>query len=443
MESRLRLSAVRCAALSVMMTLAAVLSGPRTAQAAVGDVVAAVEFDTACPSGIGVGIAFDGVNLWFSCTVFNDHFLEGANDLYRATTAGVVTASYKINTVDDTGIGALAYDAGRNGIWVGWGNAGGGASLGNVWFVSLDAGKNVVTSAVVGNIAAEPGLLVFRLDDGLAYDGLTDGLYFSDDGSTTIHHYGVVPGAVPTVGAHLDDFPWGGAAPYNSGLAIGGSLLYEGSDGSNHVWVVDKVTKAPSFDFATSIGAIRDEDLECDELTFAPTEVMWSMEAYDTDYNHDGIAHRLAGAYEIPAGSCVHGGGGTTTGRMTGGGTVGTSNVRHGFELHCDAGVGPNNLQVSWSKGNKFHLETLESATCSDDPTITPNPPEAGFDTYVGKGMGRYNGVSGYTIEFKFTDAGEPGINDHAKISITAPDSSVVLSVSGNINRGNQQAHAK
>ncbi len=443
MESRLRLSAVRCAALSVMMAFAAVLSGPEAAQAAVGDVVAAVEFDTACPSGIGVGIAFDGVNLWFSCTVFSDHFLEGANDLYRATTAGVVTASYKINTVDDTGIGALAYDAGRNGIWVGWGNAGGGASLGNVWFVSLDAGKNVVTSAVVGNIAAEPGLLVFGLDDGLAYDGLTDDLYFSDDGATTIHHYDVVPGAVPAVGAHLDAFPWGGTTNYNSGLAIGGSLLYEGADGGNHVWVVDKVTKAPSFDFVTSIGQIRDEDLECDELTFAPTEVMWSIETYDTDFDGVGGAHRLAGAYEIPAGSCVHGGGGTTKGRMTGGGTVGTSAVRHGFELHCDVGVSPNNLQVSWGKGNKFHLETLESATCSDDPTITPNPPEAGFDTYLGKGRGRYNGVSGYTIEFKFTDAGEPGINDTAQITITAPDSSVVLSVSGNINRGNQQAHAK
>ena len=237
MGSRLCLSEVRCAALGVMVALAMVLSGPRTAQAAVGDPVAAVEFDTACPRGIGVGIAFDGVNLWFSCTVFGDQFLEGANDLYRATTAGVVTASYRINTVDDTGIGALAYD------------------------------------------------------------GLTDDLYLSDDCSTTIHHYDVVPGAVPAVGAHLDDFAWGGAGPYNSGLAIGGSLLYEGSDGANHVWVVDKVTKAPSFDFATSIGEIRDEDLECDELTFAPTEVMWSIEAYETDYDGDGVAHRLAGAY--------------------------------------------------------------------------------------------------------------------------------------------------
>jgi hypothetical protein len=430
-----------------MIALAAVLTGPETVHAALGDPVAAVEFDTACPSGIGVGIAFDGVNLWFSCTVFSDRFLDGANDLYRATTAGVVTASHKINTVDDTGIGALAYDAGRNGLWVGWGNAGGGASLGNVYFVSLDAGKNFVASAVVGNVAAvEPGIIDCGLDDGLAYDRLTDDLYFSDDCSTTIHHYDVVPGVVPTVGAHLDDFAWAGDACFNSGLAIGGSLLYEGSDGCNHVWVVDKVTKAASFDFVTSFGEIRDEDLECDEVTFAPVEVMWSMEAFEVDFDGDGLAHRLAGAYEIPAGSCKHGGGGETVpakGRMTGGGTVGTTNVRHGFELHCDVSDSPNNLQVSWSKNNKFHLETLESATCSDDPSIAPNPPPAGFDTYVGKGKGRYNGVSGYTIEFKFTDAGEPGINDNAQISITAPDSSVVLSVSGNINKGNQQAHAK
>ena len=130
-------------------------------------------------------------------------------------------------------------------------------------------------------------------------------------------------------------------------------------------------------------------------------------------------------------------------GRMTGGGSVFTEDrtrVTHGFELHCDASEVPNNLQVNWDKGNKFHLESLDSARCSDDPKIDEAPPVAGFDTYKGKGTGRYNGVSGATIEFTFTDAGEPGKNDFAQITITDA-SGVVLTVSGNLKNGNHQAH--
>lgn len=130
-------------------------------------------------------------------------------------------------------------------------------------------------------------------------------------------------------------------------------------------------------------------------------------------------------------------------GRMTGGGSVFNASMRvtHGFELNCDASKTPNNLQVNWGKGNKFHLENLNTASCSDDPAITPNPPAAGFDTYVGTGTGRYNGVSGYTAEWTFTDAGEPGKNDLAKIVIKDASNNVILSVSGKLNNGNQQAH--
>ena len=56
--------------------------------------------------------------------------------------------------------------------------------------------------------------------------------------------------------------------------------------------------------------------------------------------------------------------------RMTGGGkfTDGNMTVTHGFVLHCNVARLPNNLQVNWN-GNKFHLESLTSATCSDDPS--------------------------------------------------------------------------
>ena len=129
-------------------------------------------------------------------------------------------------------------------------------------------------------------------------------------------------------------------------------------------------------------------------------------------------------------------------GRMTGGGSIGNTGVRHGFELNCDATKGPNHLEINWGKGKKFHLETLTSATCSDNLAISPNPPSAPFDTYKGKGTGRYNGVSGATAEWTFDDKGEPGKNDYATIKITDAGNNTVLNVSGNLSSGNHQAHA-
>ncbi len=143
------------------------------------------------------------------------------------------------------------------------------------------------------------------------------------------------------------------------------------------------------------------------------------------------------------------------TGRMTGGGSFfnedDTSSLRftHGFTLRCDAE--PNNLQINWGgNGNgrgrsggayRFHLEDLTSAMCIDNPDIDEAPPVAGFDTFVGTGFGRLNGVSGAAISFTFTDAGEPGKNgDTATVSITPPGGAPIV-VSGTLMNGNHQAH--
>jgi hypothetical protein len=129
--------------------------------------------------------------------------------------------------------------------------------------------------------------------------------------------------------------------------------------------------------------------------------------------------------------------------RMTGGGSVfgtGKNRVTHGFELRCDASDPRQNLEVNF-QGNKFHLLDLTTATCTDDPAIDEGNPVAGFDTFVGTGTGRYNGVDGATISFKFTDAGEPGKDDTAQMVITDASNNVVLNVSGKLNFGNHQAH--
>ena len=130
-------------------------------------------------------------------------------------------------------------------------------------------------------------------------------------------------------------------------------------------------------------------------------------------------------------------------GRMTGGGSVYTEDgnrVTHGFELHCDPDVGPNNLQVNFD-GNRFHLEQLLRVACYDDPALNPLPRAAPFDTLVGEGLGRFNGQSGYRIWFTLTDNGEPGQTDFARLEIRDPQGRLLLFVAGNLHNGNHQAH--
>jgi hypothetical protein len=273
-----------------LFVIGGVLQVPVSASAANGDQVDSVTFDTECPSGIGVGITFDGTNLWYSCDGTPTP-IEGppAADLYRANpSSGVVTASY--NVADLEGLGALAYDATRNAIWAGWGT---NAGAGKIRLIQLNGTKDVTdtTDAFTAGEAYD-GLL----DDGLAFDAQDDSLYVSPDASTTIYHYAVG-------GSLIGSFLWGGTGCFNSGLAVGGNLLFEGSNGCSHVWVVNKSTHAASFDFPTT--GTRDEGLTCDSETFAE-DVVWSMEAYDSNFEEG--ATRTAFAFEVPAGTCGIGG---------------------------------------------------------------------------------------------------------------------------------------
>jgi hypothetical protein len=132
-------------------------------------------------------------------------------------------------------------------------------------------------------------------------------------------------------------------------------------------------------------------------------------------------------------------------GRMTGGGSVFTDSnerVTHGMVLYCDRRPNSENLEINWGKGNNFHLTSLTTAQCVDDPNIGPAPPQAGFDTLAGTGVGKLNNVDGATVSFVFTDAGEPGKEDTATISVKDAGGNTVLTVSGKLKVGNQQAHS-
>jgi len=175
--------------------------------------------------------------------------------------------------------------------------------------------------------------------------------------------------------------------------------------------------------------------------------------------------HRVAGAYlkgnkhfEVTSGAII-----ATPlppaeglpGRMTGGGRVLTADrtrVTHGMVLPCTVGIAANDkhtaLQVNWGDGHQFHLTRVSEAFCSDDPSIDPGPsgggePQPPFDTHIGRGMGRYNGVDGATVEWAFTDAGEPGRNDRARIVIRDAAGFLVLEVDATLDGGNHQAHTE
>jgi hypothetical protein len=263
------------AALAIFMLVGGPLAGMvRPAAAATGDFVHETTFSVDC--SIGVGIAYDGQHLWYSC------YYEGT--IHRADPlTGVVDYSYSTGL---SGIGAMAFDSARNAIWFDGGN-------GNVYLAQLDASKQVTSVALAFNHPEYSSLV-----DGLAYDGTDDTLYYSGDVQATIYHY-------KSDGTLLGSFSWAGNGCGNSGLAIGGNLLFEGSDGCTHVWVADKSsTSTIVYDFSTvALGdsSFRDEDLECDPNTFAASnqEVMWSKEAYSP---------MRAIAFEIQSGTCGSGG---------------------------------------------------------------------------------------------------------------------------------------
>jgi hypothetical protein len=159
--------------------------------------------------------------------------------------------------------------------------------------------------------------------------------------------------------------------------------------------------------------------------------------------NDDTPGHFTGGGSVFPSATSIQSGGGKSPK---------DTRVTHGFTLHCDVNRLPNRLEVNWGpakNAQKFHLLMLDTAMCTDNPDIDPQQPRAEIDTIFGTGTGRFQAGKtkemDATIEFTFTDDGEPGRDDTANIIITVPGltPAVVLDTGGalNLNMGNQQAH--
>jgi uncharacterized repeat protein (TIGR01451 family) len=252
------------------MTMIAVglcaLAWSGVASAANGDNLRTIIADTSgttCPS-VGTGIAFDGTNLLLSC--WSDSKIVAINPADGSQVS--------IHTISGaSGFGAIAWDNGRHVLWA-----------------CKDAGSEVGTIDLTTNTFTSV-FNSYGCTDGLAYDGSDDTIWSSADVSPTDEHW-------TTTGTLLMQFfnagKIGGCG--NSGIAVGGPNLYLANNGCSQIYTVSK-------DFSTSTlfatFPARLEDLECDNVTFAPVGAIWSKDAYDNTLN----------AWEIPADSCLFGGG--------------------------------------------------------------------------------------------------------------------------------------
>ena len=257
----------RILVVAVLAVLALAFVG--RAGAATGDTLRTISADqsgTACVGGgIGVGLAFNGTNLLVSC-----YFDSTVVAVSPANGAQMIGGVHVI--AGASSLGALAWDSGRNVLWA----CSGFSTIG-----TIDLSTNVFTAAF-GSADCF---------DGLAYDASDDTLWASPDASMPINHYSVT-------GTLLGSFTTSLGGYGNSGIAVGGALLYLANNGGSQIYTSDKAFSLPPVLFASFPARI--EDLECDNVTFAPLGAMWSKDAYDTTLN----------AFEIPAGSCSFGGGG-------------------------------------------------------------------------------------------------------------------------------------
>lgn len=249
-------------------------------QASAGNMLRSIFVNPIPPCGyFSAGVAFDGSELLISC-VFSNVItrvspVDGRN-LGSLTIDGISASE---------GITAMSWDAQNRRLWVG------SATVipQKVYTVTLDKVEQRGTATFKFTHTQGSGE---SWVDGLAFDPTDGTVWLGPDGQTQIYHY-------TQTGNLLVSFSVAGIARFGkSGIVVGSpTKLYVANDGDSQIFSVNKDGTSPAL-FANVPAGKRVEDLECDNVTFAPKSVIWSKYSFD---NYE------LNAYEVPDGECFPG----------------------------------------------------------------------------------------------------------------------------------------
>lgn len=260
------------------------------AYAATGDVLATI--NPALYTGNGRAMAFDGVDKLYY-TIY-----DGSGNIYEVKTDGTGNA---ITTNIGWQAGALAWDAGRGGLWVGRYDG----NPDNIWFLTIPGLVLTYKFSLTGmaNYVPTPHVAEVNHIDGLAYDPVTDSLWLSEDWAHRIHLS--TPAGAQVTYFDTDD----GAGGYwdNGGIGIdlnGHLWLGQPGDVPHQMIAGDQIYKYRQdgvylgivFNPATQlvVNSWRPEGIAFDSVTFAGAGkwAIWVM-------RNGGDAPQIA-AFEIP-----------------------------------------------------------------------------------------------------------------------------------------------
>ena len=256
------------------------------------------------PAEIGIGLALNcdhqGVTLFYTNT----------NDctLYKMDTEGnLIEALPFIDANNGQPLSracpaALQWDETRQMLW-----GGGESRISGTFFEPdvpiylIDPDTGVTTLAFI--ITFDTGLTFPSFTDGITYDAATDRVYFSDDLNRSIGEFDanpphnllrIITPEYPDGTPVADDNPAG--VGFSGILVTNNNIMFGARDGLNKVNRIRMSDWISISDFPSPNE--RDEDMECDALTFAPLEAIWIKGARTNDVT----------AFEVELGTCLCGG---------------------------------------------------------------------------------------------------------------------------------------
>jgi len=289
----------------VLATILILVVSVPSAFAAVGDVVATTTMPTT--SFCSIGIAVD--NQATPRGYIDECFIGLIQQVNLITGASLDSRNFAAEIPELPN--AMAFDSSRGGNWICTQNAQTTPVFGMpIYFQDFQGSFNSLADDTVSQeflITVPPaGDFSFNFCDGLAINlngagAADDRLYFSDDINDLTEIYDVFGTHIATI----NNVPIDASLSSGSGLAVGGSFLYLANDGGGDVFRADlgaNANQPPFVDMFTS-GDDRQEDMECDPLTFAPIEVMWVRTT-----PQGGAFPNVITAYEIAAQTCGVGG---------------------------------------------------------------------------------------------------------------------------------------